>query len=78
LIEQGGVIDLSSDVVVSKDASEQMRNKVVEFIARQGTATASELRQHLGTSRRVIIPFLEYLDRNGVTRRAGDKRVLVK
>ena len=42
------------------------------------TAGASELRQLLGTSRRVIIPFLERLDRDGVTHRIGDKRVLGK
>ena len=31
----------------------------------------------LGTSRRVIIPLLEYLDKQGVTRRDGDKRSLI-
>src|SRR2546430_9166427 len=40
--------------------------------------SASQLRQKIGTTRRVIIPFLEYLDRTGVTRRIGDERVLAK
>jgi selenocysteine-specific elongation factor len=34
--------------------------------------TASEARQALGTTRRVVIPLLEYLDRQGYTERAGD------
>lgn len=78
LIQQGDVIEVSPEVVLLREASEQMRNAIVEFISRRGAATTSELRQHLGSSRRVIIPFLEYLDRAGVTRRTGEKRVLVR
>jgi hypothetical protein len=53
-----------------------MRSAVIGFISDHGPATASQLRQALGTSRRVIIPFLEYLDRVGVTQRIGDSRQL--
>jgi hypothetical protein len=36
------------------------------------------LRRTLASSRRVIVPFLERLDRDGVTRRVGDKRTLAR
>ena len=36
--------------------------------------TAAEARRALGTSRRVVIPLLEWLDREGVTRRLADDR----
>ena len=36
--------------------------------------TTSEARQRLGTSRRVVLPLLEHLDRAGVTRRLPDDR----
>jgi selenocysteine-specific elongation factor len=36
--------------------------------------TAAEARRALGTSRRVVIPLLEWLDREGVTRRLRDDR----
>ena len=36
--------------------------------------TAAEARQALGTTRRVAIPLLEYLDRAGITRRLPDDR----
>jgi selenocysteine-specific elongation factor len=52
---------------------EQVRN----YIEKNGQATASELRQHLNTSRKVIMPLLERLDRDKVTRREGDFRTLV-
>ncbi|PYI42626.1 MAG: hypothetical protein DMF12_06145 [Verrucomicrobia bacterium] len=48
------------------------------MLSKQGSATASQIRQKIGTTRHVIIPFLEYLDRMGVTRRIGDQRVLAK
>ncbi|MNT45038.1 Selenocysteine-specific elongation factor [compost metagenome] len=40
--------------------------------------TTSEARELLGTSRKYVIPFLEYLDGQGVTRRVGDTRVVVE
>ena len=55
-----------------------MRNSVIDFLRKNNSAATSELRQLLGTSRRVIIPFLERLDRDGVTRRIADKRVLAR
>jgi selenocysteine-specific elongation factor len=36
--------------------------------------TTAEARQALGTSRRVAIPLLEYLDRAGITQRLPDDR----
>ena len=36
--------------------------------------TTAEARQALGTTRRVAIPLLEYLDRSGVTQRLPDDR----
>jgi selenocysteine-specific elongation factor len=76
LIEQGDMVELNSEIVLLRDAAEQMRSTVVGLISDHGPATASQLRQAIGTSRRVIIPFLEYLDRIGVTQRVGDSRQL--
>jgi selenocysteine-specific elongation factor len=76
LIEQGDIVELNSEIVLLRDAAEQMRSTVVGLISDHGPATASQLRQAIGTSRRVIIPFLEYLDRIGVTQRIGDSRQL--
>ena len=76
LIESGEVIEIASDVVLSRENFERMKNAVADFIFKNGPATVSELRQALETSRRIMVPFLEHLDRQGVTRRIGDKRVL--
>ena len=53
-----------------------MQTLITRTIRSAGPATASDLRQVLGTTRRVLIPVLERLDREGVTRREGDRRTL--
>jgi selenocysteine-specific elongation factor len=76
LIENGDVTVLALDVVLLRESFERMKSQVTEFISKNGPATVSQLRQALGSSRRVMVPLLERLDRDGVTRRAGDTRML--
>jgi selenocysteine-specific elongation factor len=78
LIDQGEIVEISSEIVVLREAAEQMQSTITELLSKHGSATASQVRQKIGTTRRIIIPFLEYLDRMGVTRRIGDQRVLAK
>ena len=76
LIENGAVIEISEDVVLLSENFATMRAAVVDLISKNGPATVSELRQALQSSRRVMVPFLERLDRDGITRRVGEKRLL--
>jgi selenocysteine-specific elongation factor len=75
LIEAGEVIEVSPDIVLLRENFERMKSAVADFISKDGPATVSELRQKLRTSRRIMVPLLERLDREGVTRRVGDKRM---
>jgi len=76
LIESGEVIEVGPDAVLLRDNFERMKARITEFISKNGPTTVSELRQALGSSRRIMVPLLERLDRDGVTRRVGDKRML--
>ena len=76
LVSSGEVVQLDQDVVLRADAYEQARHAVIAFLRRHGSATTSALRTAVGTNRRVIIPLLERLDRDGVTLRAGNERRL--
>jgi selenocysteine-specific elongation factor len=76
LVESGEVIEISAELVLSASAVAQATAHVKAFIAKHGPATVSDLRQRLGSSRRVVVPFLEYLDRTFVTVRHGDRRAL--
>jgi selenocysteine-specific elongation factor len=76
LIESGEVFEVNSEIVLATESAKRATEMVREFIRSHGPATVSELRQMLGNSRRVALPLLERLDRDGVTLRQGDKRSL--
>ena len=71
------IIPLDPKVTLGVGIFQATIDKVKDFIEKNGQATASELRQHLNTSRKVIMPLLERLDRDKVTRREGDFRTLI-
>ena len=78
LLQTGEAIDLGEDVVLTADSFARATEAVKQFLREHGPATAGELRQALGTNRRIVIPLLERLDKDGVTRREGDRRFLRK
>lgn len=75
--DTGEIVELNAETVLARAGFEKMRETVVAAIKQNGPSSTGELRKSLGSSRRVVIPFLERLDRDGVTQRAGDKRMLV-
>jgi len=76
LIENGELMEIAPDVLLLRESFERMKSRVIAFISTSGSATVSELREALGSSRRVMVPLLERLDREGITRRVGDRRCL--
>jgi selenocysteine-specific elongation factor len=78
LIKEGSIAELSPEVVLLREELERMKDVIRQFISTQGPASTSQIRQELKTSRRIIVPLLEYLDRHGMTRRVGDQRILAK
>jgi selenocysteine-specific elongation factor len=69
-------VEISTDLVMTAQAMREATDLVRTFIGQHGPATVSDLRQALGSSRRVVIPLLEHLDRTFVTLRQGDKRTV--
>ncbi|KPL05452.1 MAG: hypothetical protein AMJ73_00605 [candidate division Zixibacteria bacterium SM1_73] len=76
LIQGGKLIELKDGVLFRKEDFEKIKNKIVDFIDKNGPATVSQLREHVSTTRKYMVPILEKLDQQGVTEREGDKRVL--
>jgi selenocysteine-specific elongation factor len=76
LVEQRRVVRLGNDVLMSSSAHEHATREVAEYLAAHGQATVAELRDHLGATRRLVVPLLEHLDAARVTIRDGDVRRL--
>jgi selenocysteine-specific elongation factor len=78
LTESGALVELKEGIMFRTDDFERIKQQVVDFIKKRGDATVSQLREHLGTTRKYMVPIVEKLDQTGVTHREGDKRVLPK
>jgi selenocysteine-specific elongation factor len=78
LIATGEAVEINMEVLMAAENVRRATELIRQFIRDHGPATVSELRQTLGSSRRVIVPLLERLDRDGVTLRQDDKRALSK
>jgi selenocysteine-specific elongation factor len=76
LIEQGKAVKVSNNVVFSKTAYDEMLAKIITRINSQDKISLAEVRDMFATSRKYAQALLEYLDREKITRRVGDDRVL--
>jgi selenocysteine-specific elongation factor len=72
----GKLVHLGDGLAVGKDAYERTRELVVEECEREGSITLARLRDLIGSGRKQAQLLLERLDKDGVTRRVGDQRVL--
>ena len=76
LLQTKEAIQLDEKAILLSKNYDLAVEKIRHHITKQGPATAADLRKIIGTTRRIIIPLLEYLDKEGITLRNGDTRVL--
>ncbi len=70
----GLLLRIAEQIVLAPGADAQAARLLARL---PGPFTAAQARQALGTTRRVAIPLLEYLDRQGTTKRLPDDRRLL-
>jgi selenocysteine-specific elongation factor len=72
LVKQGTLVRLAEGVYLHRDVLATAREKLV---SKKGqTIDVAAFKDFFGISRKVAIPLLEWLDREGVTKRVGDAR----
>ncbi|MFH1003317.1 MAG: selenocysteine-specific translation elongation factor, partial [Chloroflexota bacterium] len=76
LVARRQVVKLSEGVVLAAATYDQMVTRVTARLKAEGKITLAEVRDMFQTSRKYAQAFLEYLDGQQITRRAGDERVL--
>ena len=75
LVATGALVKVSEEVYFDRGSFEEMVARVDAHFRVRGEITVAEARDLIGTSRKYVLPFLEYLDREKVTRRNGDVRL---
>jgi selenocysteine-specific elongation factor len=74
LLIQGILIAVSAEIVFRRTDFEGMVERLRQAFCEQGPLTVAQVRDLFKTSRKYVLPFLEYLDSQGLTRRQGDFR----
>jgi len=78
LLRDKNLVRLSPELVFHRDALAEMKGKVAGYKKAKGERISVPVFKDLtGITRKYAIPLLEYLDRERVTRRAGDERVIL-
>ncbi len=77
LLREKVLFKLSDDLVFHRTALEELRTKVVGAKAASPKIDVARFKELTGLSRKYAIPLLEYLDRERVTKRVGDERVIL-
>ncbi|HZU21654.1 MAG TPA: SelB C-terminal domain-containing protein, partial [Terriglobales bacterium] len=77
LLRDRVLVKLSDDLVFHRDALEALRSTLQQQKQRSAQINVADFKELTGVSRKYAIPLLEYLDRERVTRRVGDNRVIL-
>jgi selenocysteine-specific elongation factor len=74
LVREGPLVDLDG-IVFTASALADARARVKEALRERGSLTVADARDLLGSTRKFVLPILNRLDAEGVTRRRGDERL---
>ncbi len=78
LCEADEAVEVSADLYFSMSTLTWVKQQLRQAFKAQAEITASDIRVLLNSSRKYVIPILEYLDQIGFTKRNGDLRRLVE
>ncbi len=75
LLDTGGAVRVAEGILLARSVVEDFRTAVVAQLE-AGTLDIPALRDRFATTRKYVMPLLEYLDECGVTERRGPNRLL--
>ena len=78
LLKRGMVTKITENSYISKAKLDEAKEKLIVWVSEKGKIKAAEFRDILGCGRKFAIELLEYFDKEKITLRSGDYRVLRK
>jgi selenocysteine-specific elongation factor len=76
LVADGRVVRVNDDTAFARSAYDDAVRRLRVHLTEHRTLTVAAARDVLGSSRRYVLPLLEWLDAQKITRRVGDDRIL--
>jgi selenocysteine-specific elongation factor len=77
LLREKILVKISDELVFHRDALQDLRKRLMAEKARSAKIDVARFKELTGVSRKYAIPLLEYLDRERVTRRVGNERMIL-
>ncbi len=77
LLRDKALIKISEELVFHQSALSDLRQKITALKPATSKIDVARFKDMTGVSRKYAIPLLEYLDRERVTRRVGDERIIL-
>ncbi len=77
LLREKVLVKLSDELLFHRSALDEVRRRLLELKSQSAKIDVPQFKEHFGISRKFAIPLLEYLDREHVTRRVGDTRIIL-
>jgi selenocysteine-specific elongation factor len=68
---------VADDFFMHRKTLDDIKIKIQELKAAQKTFSVADFKTRFGVTRKYAIPLLELLDREGVTRRMGNERIII-
>jgi selenocysteine-specific elongation factor len=77
LLRDKVLVKITDDLLFHKDALNDLRQRMTDEKAKSTRIDVARFKDLTGVTRKYAIPLLEYLDREHVTRRVGDERIIL-
>jgi selenocysteine-specific elongation factor len=77
LLRDRVLVKLADELVFHRDALAELRQQIAAQKTKTPKINVASFKDLFGITRKHAIPLLEYLDRERVTRRVGDERVIL-
>jgi selenocysteine-specific elongation factor len=75
LVKQGSLVRLGEGIYLHRDALAAAKERM--SVRKGDTIDVGEFKEYFGLSRKIAIPLLEWFDREAVTKRIGDTRLVL-
>ena len=77
LLRDKVLVKISDDLVFHQSTLQELRKQIAAYKAKSTKIDVGKFKELTGVSRKYAIPLLEYLDRERVTKRVGDERLIL-
>jgi selenocysteine-specific elongation factor len=77
MLKENALVKISEDMLIHRAAMDKLIADIKALKSKNPKIGVSEFKDLAGVSRKFAIPLLEYLDRQRVTRRVGDERMIL-